>query len=98
MDEDKSPYFSYRVRVADITSPKDLVGLKEFTCEITLGNQDTRKIVKSEKDLGDIENKNIFALMEDLFVQRDNWAKERGFTFLDQTDPEKIIALGSLKK
>jgi hypothetical protein len=81
--EDKSPYFSKRVRIADVTSPKDLVGFKEFTVEVTYGNQEVRKIVKNMADLADIEERNIFDDIERLFKQRDDWAKKRGFHFVD---------------
>ena len=81
--EEKSPYFSKRVRIGDVTSPKDLVGLKDFTVEITYGNQDS-KIIKNKSDVSDIQEKTIFEEIEELFKQRDIWAKQRGFTFVDQ--------------
>jgi len=83
-NEEKAPYFSKRVRIGDVTSPKDLVGYKEFTVEITYGNQDAKTIIKNEADLADIQHKTIFDEIEELFKQRDKWAKERGFKFVDQ--------------
>lgn len=62
--------FEYRIRIADITSPKDLIGLKEFTLEIT--SED-----KPEAD--------VFGFAEKIFKKRDEWAKTRNFTFLDQS-------------
>ena len=81
--EEKAPYFSKRVRIADVTSPKDLVGFKEFTVEITYGNQDS-KIIRNRSDVSDIQQKSIFDEIEELFKERDVWAKKRGFTFVDQ--------------
>jgi len=58
----------YRIRIGDITSPKDLIGLKDFTLEITSN--------KPEAD--------VFDFAEKIFQKRDVWAISRGFTFLDQ--------------
>ena len=81
--EEKAPYFSKRVRIADVTSPKDLVGYKEFTVEITYGNQDS-KIIRNRSDVSDIKEKSLFDEIEEIFKDRDEWAKKRGFTFVDQ--------------
>ena len=86
-EEKKAPYFAYRVRIGDVTSPKDLVGFKEFTCEVTFGNQDVKYIVKNRNDVADIEEKTVFDQVEELFKQRDEWAKKRKFTFVDQMEP-----------
>jgi hypothetical protein len=81
---DKSPYYSKRVRISDVLSPKDLVGLKEFTVEITYGNQE-KIIIKNKNDVAEILNeKNIFDEVEELYKLRDSWAKQRGFKFVDQ--------------
>jgi len=58
----------YRIRIGDITSPKDLIGLKDFTLEITSN--------KPEEE--------IFDFAEKIFQKRDTWAISRGFVFLDQ--------------
>ena len=81
--EEKAPYFSKRIRIGDVTSPKDLVGFKEFTVELTYGNQDS-KIIRNMQDAGDIKEKKLFDEIEEIFKQRDAWAKDRGFTFVDQ--------------
>ena len=81
--DDKPPYFSKRVRIGDVTSPKDLIGFKEFTVEITYGNQDS-KIIRNKSDVSDIKEKTIFEEVEELFKQRDEWANQRGFKFVDQ--------------
>ena len=83
-EDQKVSYFSTRVRIADVTSPKDLVGFKELTVEITFGNQDVKKIIKNKQDLADIEERTLFDEIEEIFKQRDKWAKERGFMFVDQ--------------
>ncbi len=81
--EDKSPYFSKRIRIGDVTSPKDLVGTKDFTVEITMGNQDAI-IIRDKTDVAKTENKNLFDIVEEIYAERDAWAKKRGFVFVDQ--------------
>ena len=84
MSEEHTPYFSVRTRIGDVTSPKDLVGLKDFTIEVTMGNTDAIKIY-SKEDLAKIEQqKNIFDVVEEVYKQRDEWAKQRGYQFVDQ--------------
>ena len=81
--EEKSPYFSKRIRIGDVTSPKDLVGTKDFTVEITMGNQDAI-IIRDKTDVAKTENKNLFDIVEGIYAERDAWAKKRGFVFVDQ--------------
>ena len=64
MDSD----FLYRIRIGDITSPKDLIGYKDFTLEIT----------------SDKPESEIFEFAEKIFQKRDVWGHTRGFVFLDQ--------------
>ena len=88
MSEQHTPYYSVRTRIGDVTSPKDLVGTKDFTVEITMGNTDAL-IIRDKADVAKIsDQKKIFDLIEDLFVQRDEWAKKRGFLFIDQLKGE----------
>ena len=82
--EEKSPYFSKRIRIGDVTSPKDLVGCKDFTVELTFGNQEIITI-KNKEDLAEtLKEKNMFDVVEEIYAQRDAWGKKRGFTFVDQ--------------
>jgi len=60
--------FLYRIRIGDITSPKDLIGFKDFTLEIT----------------SDKPESEVFEFAEKIFKQRDIWANAREFVFLDQ--------------
>jgi len=83
--DDKSPYYSKRVRIADVKSPKEMVGFKEMTVEITYGNQETKKI-SNPNDFADFKEQNIFDEIEELYKQRDEWALKRGFTFIDQVN------------
>lgn len=88
MEDEKSPYYSKRVRIADVKSPKELVGMKEMTVEIIYGNQEN-KIIRNKEDLLDVKEKNIFDEIEEIYKQRDEWASKRGFTFIDSLTQPK---------
>ena len=83
MEDEHTPYFSKRIRMGDITSPKELVGLKDFTIELTYGNQDT-KIIRSKEDVAAITEKDMWDELNEIFDRRDEFAKKHGFTFVDQ--------------
>ena len=82
--EEHTPYFSKRIRIGDVTSPKDLVGFKDFTVELTYGNQETIAIKNKEDVAATLQEKNMFDVVEEIYTQRDEWAKKRGFKFVDQ--------------
>ncbi len=90
MSEEHTPYFSKRIRIGDVKSPKELVGFKEFTVEVTIGNQESI-IIRNKEDIAEIkDNKNIFDLVEEIYKQRDEWNKKSGrnFKFLDERKEE----------
>jgi hypothetical protein len=83
--DEKAPYYSVRVRISDITSPKAWIGYKERTIEVTYGNQDSRKMTVDKADLGNIQER---CLKDDLlkaFRETDEVAEARGFKFADET-------------
>jgi len=83
-DENHSPYFSKRIRIGDVTSPKDLVGMKDFTVELTFGNQEIITIKNKDDVAQTLKEKNMFDIVEEIYSQRDEWSKKRGFKFIDQ--------------
>jgi hypothetical protein len=82
--EEHTPYFSKRIRIGDVKSPANLVGTKEFTVELTYGNQETITIKNKEDVAATLQEKNMFDVVEEIYAQRDEWAKKRGFKFVDQ--------------
>ena len=82
--DEKTPYFSKRVRIADIKSPKEYVGMKERTIEVTFGNSDETIIYRKPSDLSDTKSHDMKAMILELFKITDEIATERGFTFLDK--------------
>ena len=52
-EETHSPYFSMRTRIGTVTSPKEFVGYKELTVELTYGNMENI-IVKNKEDVADV--------------------------------------------
>ncbi len=91
--EPREPYFSTRIRIGDLTSPKGLVGLKDFTVELTYGNQETKRVMKSKDDILDVEDKDMFAYLDGIFEKRDKWAETKKFRFVDQLDQTTLNAL-----
>lgn len=85
--EEKAPYFSKRIRIGDVTSPKYLVGYKEFSIELTFGNQDVMTI-RNHSDVADTTEKSIFQTVDDIFKERDAWAEKMGFKFVDSLTPK----------
>jgi len=83
-EEEKTPYFSKRVRIADIKSPKEYIGFKERTIEVTFGNSTETIISKNPDDLGDIKSLDMKDMILDLFKITDEIAIERGFKFMDK--------------
>ena len=82
--DEKSPYFSKRIRIADIKSPKEYVGLKERTIEVTFGNSSETVIYKDPKDLGDTISHDMKEMILELFKITDEIATVRGFKFMDK--------------
>ena len=87
--EEKTPYFSKRIRIADIKSPKECVGLKERTIEVTFGNSDQPISFTNPSDVADIKSQDMKSMILELFRITDEIAKERGFTFLDKREDPK---------
>lgn len=86
MSEEHTPYYSTRVRIADITSPKDFVGLKERTIEITIGNSANAIVYRDPQDLADTREKDVKGLLMAAFEATDQVAELRGFKFLDHVE------------
>ena len=82
--EQKEPYFSKRVRIGDVTSPKECLGMKERTIEVTLGNSEKIITCKNPKDVADIKTQNVKEMLLELFKITDEVAVERKFQFVDQ--------------
>ena len=82
--EEHTPYYSTRVRIADVTSPKDLVGLKERTIEVTIGNSNEVITARDPSDVAKVTaTTDLKKLLIEAFDKTDEVAKERGFKFMD---------------
>ena len=82
MTDTKDPYFSMRTRIGTITSPKEYVGFKELTVEITYGNMENVKII-DEKDVANIlDNIPLSKKIWDLHEEVKTEGKKRGYNFV----------------
>ncbi len=84
--EEKTPYFSKRIRIRDVLSPKDFAGMKERTIEVTIGNAENPTTFSNPKDVADIKNQNMKEMLLELFRISDEIATVRGFKFVDQRE------------
>ncbi len=82
--DEKPPYFSKRVRISDVTSPKECLGMKERTIEVTVGNSEKPTVHTNPKDVADIKQQNIKEMLLELFDVTDQLASEKGFKFVDK--------------
>lgn len=87
--EDKSPYYSNRMRIADVKSPKELIGTKERTLEVTVGNTDKPVILSNPNDVADVKSQTMKEMFLEMFKISDEIAKERGFVFMDKMEAKK---------
>lgn len=88
-EEQHTPYYSTRVRIADVKSPKELIGLKERTVEVIIGNTKAPVTKTNPNDLADVESKDMVALLKAGFEDSDKVAKDKGYKFIDQVKEYK---------
>ncbi len=72
------------MRIADVKSPKELIGMKERTLEVTVGNTDKPVIITNEKDVADVKSQTMKEMFLEMFKISDEIAIERKFTFIDK--------------
>lgn len=82
--DEKPPYFSKRVRIADVTSPKECLSMKERTIEVTIGNSEKPTVYTDPKDVADVKQQNVKEMLLELFTITDEIAIIRNFKFVDQ--------------
>ena len=82
--DDKPPYFSKIVRIADVTSTKECLGMKERTIEVTVGNSEKPTVYTDPKDVADVKQQDIKEMLLELFTITDEIASKRDFKFVDK--------------
>lgn len=83
-DNEHTAYFSKRIRLADVTSPKEFFGMKERTLEVVVGNSDKPKTYTNPKDVAAIKQQNLKEMLLELFDMTDEIGKIRNFKYVDQ--------------
>lgn len=86
MSDESTPYYSNRMRIADVKSPKELVGMKERTLEVTVGNTDKPVVMSNPDDIADVKSQSMKEMFLEMFKISDEIAENRGFTFIDKVE------------
>lgn len=86
MSDESSPYYSNRMRIADVKSPKELIGFKERTMEVTIGNTDKPVVVNNPEDVADVKSQTMKEMFLEMFKISDEIATTRGFAFIDKKE------------
>jgi hypothetical protein len=83
--EEKTPYFSKRIRIGDMKPTKDTLGLryKERTFEVTMGNAKETVTVVNPSDVADIKSQSMKEIFSDMIKDSDELATENKWTYID---------------
>ena len=82
-DFDATPFFRVRLHIGEASTQKDKVKLiRDITVEY--GNQDTKKIIRSKEDIGDVEEKDVVEHLFDLWDKSTKEGHKRGKVFIDE--------------
>jgi hypothetical protein len=89
--EEKTPYFSKRIRIGDMKPTKDTLGLryKERTFEVTMGNAKETVTVVNPADVADIKSQSMKEIFSDMIKDSDELATEYKWTYIDTLDPKE---------
>lgn len=79
MSLEREPYCATRVHISESIAQKTL-GMKSRSIEITLGNQDIKKLIKSKQD---IEDKTIAQELEKIWNQVTIMGHNKGWKFTE---------------
>jgi len=82
MSLEREPYYATRLHISESTTLKTL-GMKIRSIEVTFGNQDIRKIVKSKDDIADFEERRIVPELEKLWDDATLMGHKKGWKFAE---------------
>jgi hypothetical protein len=83
--EEKTPYFSKRIRIGDMKPTKDTLGLryKERTFEVTMGNAKETVTTINGSDLADVKSQSMREMFQDMINTTDDLATKNKWTYID---------------
>lgn len=89
--EEKTPYFSKRIRIGDMKPTKDTLGLhyKERTFEVTMGNAKETVTVTNPTDVMDIKSQSMKDIINDMIKDSDEIATEHKWKYIDTLEKGK---------
>jgi hypothetical protein len=89
--EEKTPYFSKRIRIGDMKPTKDTLGLryKERTFEVTMGNAKETVTVVNPADIADVKSQSMKDIINDMVKDSDELAVEHKWTYIDKLEKKE---------
>lgn len=90
--ETHAQYFSKNIKISDIVSPKEFIGMKKRSIEVTVGNAANPTTYRNPEDVADTKNQDIKEMLLELFKITDEIALEKSFKFVDTYTKEKVTA------
>lgn len=87
MSLEREPYCAIRLHISESTTLKTL-GMKIRSIEVTFGNQDIKKLVKSKDDIADFEERTIIQELEKIWDDTTQMGKKKGWKFTEDYGKE----------
>jgi hypothetical protein len=85
--QEREPYCATRVHISESTTQKTL-GMKSRSIEVTFGNQDVKKLVKSKEDIADIKEITISQELEKVWDEITELGHKKGWKFTEDYSNE----------
>lgn len=85
--QEREPYCAIRLHISDSATLKTL-GMKIRSIEVTFGNQDIKKLVKSKNDIADFEERTIVQELEKIWDDTTKMGHNKKWKFTEDYEKE----------
>jgi hypothetical protein len=82
MSLEREPYCAIRLHISESTTLKTL-GMKIRSIEVTFGNQDIKKLIKSKDDIADFEERTIVQELEKIWDDTTKMGHDKNWKFTE---------------
>jgi len=79
---EREPYCAIRLHISESTTLKTL-GMKIRSIEVTFGNQDIKKLIKSKDDIADFEERTIVQELEKIWDDATKMGHDKNWKFTE---------------